>query len=208
MLLEKVAKGEINKMTETLLDAFEEDELWDYISNSNRKIRKLVFHFLIILGLRSGKIFASENFEGVAVWLPAVSFWSTLIAARKEIFLCFFISPRGLFRTIQYLDFCTSIEDKEGHWTLFPFGVVQEYQRSEKKIGTHLMEESLAYFDEKGVTCYLDTDEKTTGFYERFDFVAGETFVYRAFQVIPMARPIGLPFYSEAEEAESTLLMV
>jgi|GEM_PF-4602519 len=193
MLLKKASKTEMQLMVETLLDAFAEDMLWNFISNFNKRVRELVFRFLIVLGLRNGKVFVSPGFEGVAVWLPSVSFWVTLRAAWKEIILCLFISPRGLFRTIQYLDFCTSIEDEvapKGHWTLFPFGIAREYQR--KGIGTSLMKESLSYFEEVGVPCYLDTDENTISFYERFGFVAAEAYPYQkgqwAFQVIPMLR--------------------
>lgn len=131
----------------------------------------------LYLGIRYGEVYATRDFEGIAVWLPpgTVPFRSgqVLQAVPLRVLLEFVRRTwRGLAAlraTGEYIDNLHRQFVPFPHWYLQVLGVAPEHQG--KGFSSRLIRPMLARFDRESLPCYLETQtEKNVAIYQRFGF--------------------------------------
>lgn len=175
--LKQVSFTELPRVAQVLADAFYEDPVARFVyPDDEGRVAWLTAAFEVQarLGLIYGRVYATDDYGGVAVWLTPssgrLSLWSFIRAGGLRLLLRSSVDVlnrvRRLPGTAQKLHRqCVS----QRHWYLLLLAVKPE--RQGQGIGTRLLQPVLKTADGDSVPCYLETaNERTIAFYERHGF--------------------------------------
>ncbi len=178
----RLSKDQIEPASEMLVRSFFNDPKLTHIlpeEEERREKGKHLFAFELRYGLRYGRVYAtSPNLEGVATWIPsekaAITFWRAMLCGGMAL-------QRGLGK--EAMDRLEAFSDQVDayhkkhipgpHCYLFFIGVDPRHQG--QGYGGMLIRPMLDWLDEKGMACYLNTQNETNiGLYEHFGFTVVE----------------------------------
>jgi GNAT superfamily N-acetyltransferase len=140
-----------------------------------------IFETQINFGIKFGKVYVTNNFEGVSVWIHpkyiGLSIMNMLRAGAGK--LLFKIGLRSLPRILGTYEL-SRIHKKlvrEPHWYLMVIGVNPDKQKN--GYGTALIDHMLTKIDNQALSCYLEVGkEENLAFYKRFGFkIIHETYL-------------------------------
>ncbi len=174
----RLTKDQIEPASEMLVRSFFNDPKLTHIlpeKDARKERGRHLFAFELRYGLRYGRVFTtSPNLEGVAVWIPsersAITFWRAMLCGGMAL-------QRGLGKeAMARLEAFSNQVDEyhkkhlpDPHCYLFFIGVDPRHQG--QGYGGKLMRPMLEWLDEKGMACYLNTqNEENIGLYEHFGF--------------------------------------
>ena len=191
--LMRLSRAQIDPASEMLVRSFFNDPKLAYIlpdDEERREKGRHLFAFELRYGLRYGRVFAtSPNLEGVAVWIPsakaAITFWRAMLCGGMR--LQKGLGNEAMARLEAFSGQVDAYHEQHlpgPHCYLFFIGVDPRYQG--QGYGGMLMRPMLEWLDEKGMPCYLNTqNEVNIGLYEHFGFTVveqvtlpGTTFVH------------------------------
>jgi ribosomal protein S18 acetylase RimI-like enzyme len=178
----RLDKDRIGQASEMLTRAFFNDPKLTYILTEERGRNELgrhLFTFELNYGLNYGRVYAtSPALEGVAVWLPsaksAITLWRAMrsggMALQKN------LGKETMKRLMNFSDQVDAYHARHApdpHCYLFFIGVDPGSQG--KGFGGKLIRPILERLDQRGIDCYLNTqNEKNIGLYEHFGFTMVE----------------------------------
>ncbi len=171
-------KNEIKYAVETLASSFMEDQLccWLFEEKSSRyQYLQEYFLFRLRYGYEFGEVHkTSNNFEGIAIWLPGDK---AEVTYRRGL-------PTGGFRFIFKMgvekmkkltiisDYAAEIRNsviQPPYMELSPIGVKPEYQG--KGFGSKLLRPMMQRFDDEETICFLETQNpENIPIYEKLGF--------------------------------------
>jgi ribosomal protein S18 acetylase RimI-like enzyme len=173
-----VPSSQLERAAEVLARAFHDDPVVRFIF-PNEKGRtpwlKMMFGVQVRLGHRYGRVYTTEDFAGVAVWLApenvGLSPWQYL---RAHGLTFGFNTPLGVLkRSLRFLGYAQKLHRQcitAKHWYLPYLGVEPAHQG--KGTGSRLLKPVLEQADADGLPCFLETaSERTIRLYERHGFV-------------------------------------
>ena len=178
-MLYQIKKWEIPKAGEVLMDAFQQDLLWKKFfegeTNFSQKMQ-WCFETPIRFCFKFGKVWAaSENFEGVAAWLPGdqsfMTIWTMIrsgaIFSGMKLGVTLGKKMSLVFGPIE--DDRKRNMDGEPFVYLFIIGVATEKQG--QGFGGKLLHELMDSCDASATAIYLETETKqNVQFYEKHGF--------------------------------------
>jgi len=166
------------RAAEVLVRAFwNHPPLQYYFPNEVERERIAPYFFSLSLfnGIRYGEVHAtSQDFEGIASWLPSdnypVTLWRLLRSVPMSDILGFGIYGGSRMKGLgQYIDAVHSRLAPFKHWYLQAIGVDPKFQG--RGYASKLLRSMLSRIDEEGLPCYLETlDEQNVSLYEHFGF--------------------------------------
>ncbi|WIG59532.1 MAG: hypothetical protein OJF49_002279 [Ktedonobacterales bacterium] len=176
-LLRISAPDAASRVAALLARAFQYDPLMCYVI-PNAEQRQRLLPYLISLNVRYamlyGEVYATQGFEGVAVWLPpgrtAMTPWRM---AHAGMFAAPLKMPWPALRRLARVGAHTaSLHERCApgpHWYLSQIGV--EPSRQRQGIGSRLLAPMSARIDAAGLPCYLETENPANvPFYQRHGF--------------------------------------
>jgi len=178
----RLSKDQIEPASEMLVRSFFNDPKLTHIlpdKEERREKGKHLFAFELHFGLRYGRVWAtSPNLEGVAVWIPsqnaAITFWRAMLCGGMALQIG--LGKEAMERLMAFSDKVDIYHKKHlpsPHCYLFFIGVDPRHQG--QGYGGQLIRPMIEWLDEKGMACYLNTqNEKNIGLYEHFGFRAVE----------------------------------
>jgi GNAT superfamily N-acetyltransferase len=176
--LVRVEKSQVRAASEVLSRAFHDDPLFSsFIPDPLQRKNKLhyLLEMLVHYSVSYGEVYAtSQNFEGVAVWLPSdrveMTIWRGIRSGGTSIIIN--LGVRSTFRQLSVSDLMCSIHKRHiasPHWYLYLVGV--EPTLLGKRYASNLVKAMLSRTDREGLACYLDnTNEKNLPMYQHFGF--------------------------------------
>jgi ribosomal protein S18 acetylase RimI-like enzyme len=176
--LYRLKKSDIERGTEVLVRAFQDDPLTHFFFPPCANWEKLVskyFAFRLRFGIKYGEVYAtSPEIKGLAAWFaPGKSDMTNFrlmrvggIAFSRE------MGPEILGRLNMIGEYTSTMRKKhilEPHWHLFPIAVDPKFQG--QGFGSALMKPMLERINGEGFPCYLETQkEQNISLYEHFGF--------------------------------------
>ena len=170
--------SEINRASEILARAFNEDPMFRYLMPEVEQARVKTLKWFFQMGLRNcqkhNHIYTTSDLQGVAAWIPPgkseMNIWQT-VSMLFALFRKFGWRRLGrcwsLFSTLIERE---NYEMTESYWTLSLLGVAPTHQR--QGIGSLLLQPVLEQADREGLPCYLATfTEQAIAFYQKHGFV-------------------------------------
>ena len=170
--------SEINRASEILARAFNEDPMFRYLMPEVEQARVKTLKWFLQMGLRNcqkhNHIYTTSDLQGVAAWIPPgkseMNIWQT-VSMLFALFRKFGWRRLGrcwsLFSTLIERE---NYEMTESYWTLSLLGVAPTHQR--QGIGSLLLQPVLEQADREGLPCYLATfTEQAIAFYQKHGFV-------------------------------------
>lgn len=173
-----VPSSQLERAAEVLARAFYDDPVVRFIFPDERGRTpwlRMMFEVQVRLGHIYGKVYTTEDFAGVAVWLTPenveLSPWQYI---RAHGLTFGFNTPLGVLkRSLRFLGYTQELHRQcitAKHWYLPYLGV--EPRQQGKGIGSRLLKPVLEQADESGLPCFLETaNERTIRLYERHGFV-------------------------------------
>ena len=173
-----VKKAHLYKAAKTLSLAFMDDPLSiEVFSEESTRYNNLMtyFHFRINYGIKYGVVYAtSEEFEGVAVWLPGkrahISNWRGMLSGGMKLYSEIGRELMTKFNEINH--YTTSFRNsiiQPPYYQLSPIGVIPEMQG--KGFGSKLLKPMFERFDDKQIICFLETQTKENiPLYQKYGF--------------------------------------
>ena len=171
--------SEIDRASEILARAFDEDPMFRYLTPEAEKTRVNALKWFCKIGLRNCQIYnhiytTPGDLQGVAAWIPPgkseMNIWQVL---SMLLFLPWKFGWQRLGRSLSLfstLDERESNEMSEPHWILSLLGVEPTYQG--QGIGSLLLQPVFEQADKEGLPCYLVTfTEQAVNFYQKNGFV-------------------------------------
>ena len=177
--LYKVKKEDVTRAVATLVDAFQNDPIWNAVfSDYKAEYRRVhaAYEIPVRYCLKYGSVYStSEKLEGVAAWVPgecsdmALGRMIRCGALRSGMKIGLKISKKmmPIFRPIER----DKKENMKGRQYIYLFiiGVAQESQG--KGIGGQLIRALISESERTGRALYLETEpEKNVELYEKFGF--------------------------------------
>jgi ribosomal protein S18 acetylase RimI-like enzyme len=168
--LYQVSKTEIDKAQSVLTEAFANDPFIQYLMGRNHyelKKASLFHEFVINYALKYGMVLAtSDNFEGVAVWLPPgrkeFTMWKSInagvISLAKIEGINFKKRMQFFNRFRGYGNYSAALHKKYSsspNWHLLEIGIADKYRG--KGFASKLLRPILDELDKKELHCYLET---------------------------------------------------
>lgn len=174
-------KNQIHKATEIMVDAFNQDPMFQYIEPENvtkkEKISFIFWNSTLELAQNYQHIYTTKDIKGIAAWMPPEVYPMGVLDILKLLRLGFYKMPftlgfEGLKRFLplfELMDKYHSQNMHQPHWYLFGLGVSSSSQG--QGIGRSLIQPILNRADAEGLPCYLETfTEKGVHFYQKNDF--------------------------------------
>lgn len=176
--LYRLKKSDIERGTEVLVRAFQDDSLTHYFFPPCDNWEDLVskyFAFRLRFGIKYGEVYApSPEIEGLAAWFAPGKSDMTNFRLMRVGGMTFSreMGPEILGRLNMIGEYTSTMRKQhvlEPHWHLFPLAVDPEFQG--KGYASALMKPMLARIAEQGMLCYLETQKvKYISLYEHFGF--------------------------------------
>lgn len=182
--LHKVAKNDLNQIAKVMVEAFNEDPLWDGLfSNEQQKgtIMEVIFRAVLHYYFQKGILVAtSSEFEGVMVWtqgsskskiregLSGIQFILKLLKLTK------YLPIRHLMKLLKTLSQFELIREKrvrDMDYCYLEIIFVQKHFRG-KKHGSKLLTTLITYCDTQNLVCFVDTNNPANlSIYEHYGFI-------------------------------------
>ncbi|MDY6897585.1 MAG: GNAT family N-acetyltransferase [Cyanobacteriota bacterium] len=169
---------QINQATETLVNAFNKDPIFDYLLSHTKSKKDETSRILWSVTLRYAQkynqIYTTPEIKGIAAWIPPgeypINFVRMLQSGLYQI--PFLIGFTGLKKSLPLFSFFEKYHKQDmhqPHWYLFALGVSEAHQG--EGIGSLLIQPILERADKENLPCYLETStEKAVRFYQRNGF--------------------------------------
>ncbi|MDJ0635981.1 MAG: GNAT family N-acetyltransferase [Xenococcaceae cyanobacterium MO_188.B29] len=171
--------SEIDRASEILAKAFDEDPMFRYITPEAEQARVNALRWYCKIGLSNCQLYnhiytTAGDLKGVAAWIPPgkseINIWQVLP-------MLFALPWKfGWHRLGQCLSLSFTLikqeshEMNEPHWTLNLLGVAPTYQG--QGIGSLLLQPVFEQADREGMPCYVATfTEQAVRFYQKHGFV-------------------------------------
>jgi ribosomal protein S18 acetylase RimI-like enzyme len=197
--LRRATLGDARRIALVLARAFQDDPLMRYTIPDVAQRRQLLPWLIglnVRYGCRYGEIYATQGYEGAAIWLSpghtSLTLWRML---RAGMFVAPFRAPWPILRRLARVEGRTrDLHTRYApgpHWYLSQIGVDPLYQR--QGVASRLLRPMLARFDAAGLPCYLETQHAANvAFYQRHGFrvVAEDTTPYGGPQTWVMLRAL------------------
>ncbi|MEO1559667.1 MAG: GNAT family N-acetyltransferase [Cyanobacteria bacterium J06632_19] len=171
----QLEKFQIDKASEILANAFNEDPFFHYVLPQEDKDK--LIHGIWKTTLRYCQtyhsIYTTPELKGIAVWIPPGQFplnpLRFLLAGFYKILFQVGLNRIGNFSLFTLLEQYHKQDMPEPHWYLLGLGVSPLYQG--QGIGGSLIQPILKQADKEGLPCYLETDtDGAVRFYQRHGF--------------------------------------
>ncbi len=175
----RVSKREMEPAIEALTKAFQESPLIRYFTaNYSEKAKahglRCFLSIGVHIGIKYGEVYATPNFEGVAIWMKSdklpITTWKTLRSVPFTLMLGFARYGGAKMRPVG--DFIDKTHERLApglHWYLQVLGVDPKFQG--RGYAAKLVRPMLSKIDNQHLPCYLETlDEKNVSIYEHFGF--------------------------------------
>lgn len=169
---------QIDKATETLVNAFSKDPILEYILPETISERDKVSHNLWEATLRYSQpfnhIYTTPEIKGIASWIPPGEYPLNLLKVLQAGFykIPFLLGFKGLKKFLPVFTLFDKYHEQDmhqPHWYLFALGVSEAHQG--QKIGSLLIQPILKKADKENLPCYLETStEKAVRFYQKNGF--------------------------------------
>ncbi|MGB6299641.1 MAG: GNAT family N-acetyltransferase [Rivularia sp. (in: cyanobacteria)] len=168
----------INQATETLVNAFGEDPIFNYLLSHTKDKKDQASRILWSVTLRYAQkynqIYTTPEMKGIAAWIPPgeypINFVRILQSGLYKV--PFLIGFAGLKKSLPLFSLFEKYHKQDmhkPHWYLFALGVSEAYQS--QGIGSLLIHPILKKADKENLPCYLETStEKAVRFYQRNGF--------------------------------------
>lgn len=175
----KLQKKDIPKARTVLIDAFQQDPVWNKVFEGESELDEKLYAFYetpIRYCLKYGEVLAtSESLEGIAAWVPGnladMTIWrlilSGAIGSGMKMGASLGKKMKPVYKLLQ--------EDRKKNMMrrafiyLFIMGVASEHQG--KGFGGKLLRALIEKSEQTGIPIYLETEtESNVGMYKRFDF--------------------------------------
>jgi len=174
----RIKRNAAESAVKVLSTAFKDYQLFHYYFTDHSKRQKISNYFLsfaVYAGIKYGEVYAtSENFEGIAVWIPSknlpLTYWKLFRSIPLSKIIGFAIhGGLKLRHFIEYVDLIHQNQAPFKHWFLQVIGVAPIFQG--KGYGSKLIKPMLSRIDSENLPCYLNTiSQKNISIYERFSF--------------------------------------
>ncbi|MEM7555478.1 MAG: GNAT family N-acetyltransferase [Cyanobacteria bacterium P01_A01_bin.84] len=174
----RLEETQIKQATETLVDAFGKDPIFEYIlpqANSKKHgISRNLWEATLRYSQPLNHIYTTPEIKGIAAWIPPgkypLNFLQILQAGFYKVpFLLGFIGLKKFLPLFILFDKYHDQDMHQQHWYLFALGVSETSQG--EGIGSLLIQPILKKADEEGLPCYLETStEKAVHFYQKNGF--------------------------------------
>ncbi len=200
--IEPLTESQIPAAGALLARAFHDDPLMTYsIPDAAERTRLLpeVYARMIRFGTLAGEVHTTEDFAGVALWMPPGATWpreKMVASGMHEIAAIIGDAAYQRYREVVGREWQARQRDMDDDcWYLFLLGVEPRLQG--RGLGRALMRPVLARADAARVPCYLETEhERNVAFYKKqgFDLIvngeeAGSTGVrFWSFRRLPKQR--------------------
>jgi predicted GNAT family acetyltransferase len=184
--LKNLDKKDWTRAVDCLTGAFSEDLCFRYMLESevyDPKKARYIHEYTMKYGSLFGKVFTTENVEGVGIWLPlkngdSSSFTTAVRFIRSGGLKLDKHVNKGTIAVIKkYGDYSGEMHHRIAHgqhWYLMSIGVGKEFQG--QGFSKKLILPMLEYFDKNGHSCYLEThNPRNVSIYEKFGFKVMET---------------------------------
>jgi ribosomal protein S18 acetylase RimI-like enzyme len=176
--LRRIEKEEVGRAADTLVEAFQDDPVWNAIFSDYEEERDRVraaYEVPLRYCMKYGSVYATSSFEGAAAWAPEryadISLLRGIISGSMRsgmrVGMKVGMKIKPIFSPIE--------KDRrafmKGRAFLYPLviGVAKKHQG--KGHGGRLVRALLAEADRNGVAVYLETEsEENVAFYEKYGF--------------------------------------
>lgn len=176
-IVELATDAELRRAADVLARAFHDDPIVQYIYPGVRERLswlRAVFEIQTRIGQAYGKVCATRDMGGVAVWIAPENVDQIVrpYVRGGGLKLLFISSPGAMVRGIRFLRYARRMHGNvvsEPHWYLPFLGVMPG--RQGEGLGARLMRSVLKQTDAAALSCYLETaNQRTIALYEREGF--------------------------------------
>lgn len=174
----RLEENQIKQATETVVDAFSKDPIFEYILPQAISKRDKVSRDFSSANLRYcqplNHIYTTPEIKGIAIWIPPGKYPLNLFRLLQLGFykIPFLLGLKGLEKFLSVfapLDKYHEQDMHQLHWYLLILGVSEAYQG--QGIGGLLIQPILEQADKEGLPCYLETStERAVRFYQKHGF--------------------------------------
>ena len=174
----RLEETQINQATETFIDAFSKDPMFDYLlpqaDNKKEKISRTFWKATLRYSQPLNHVYTTPEIKGVAAWIPPGNFPLKLfrllqLGLYKIPFQVGFKRLRKFGYLFSLLEKYHELDMHQPHWYLLGLAVSSSCQG--QGIGGSLIQPILKKADEDGLPCYLETTtEAAVRFYQRHGF--------------------------------------
>lgn len=175
MNIREYQHNDLNKIINTMCDAFLEDGLYKYfIEDEIQRMNflKQFMKFRLSFGLKKGKVFVSEDCEGVVILIKPNKKMSIVDLIRcggmKAILTCDSAQRKKIMNFNSFVDAHTHKNIKQPYWHISPICV--STQKQGNGYGSALIQYSLDYIKDE-CPCFLETQHpRNVSFYKKCGF--------------------------------------
>jgi ribosomal protein S18 acetylase RimI-like enzyme len=178
-MVKKLNKTEIYKASTVLADAFKDDPLWNKLFSGEKTLDKKFRNFFEVplrFCMKYGEVWSnSDEFEGIAAWLPGkLSYMTLWQMIQSGAIIPAMKMGSTIGRTMQKAFVSVDSDRKESmkgkdFIYLFVIGVSSKHQG--KGFGGKLLKSILEMADKEKLHIYLETEtEENVNLYEHFGF--------------------------------------
>lgn len=174
----RLKNDQVNTAARVLARGFQDYPLWVRVfpdaAEREQKALPSMFKFFVTYGIRYGEVYATPNFEGVAIWFnPDKTHISMIKMIRTgALKFVFKVGLKYMLKMLTADKIAKEAHDrivKSRHWYLFALGVDKVHQG--KGYASVLLKSLFIRRDNEDLPTYLEThDEKTLPLYEHFGF--------------------------------------
>ena len=174
----RLKKDQVKPAARALARGFQDYPLWvrafPDAAEREQKALPSMFKFFVTYGVRYGEVYATPNFEGVAIWFIPDKINMTMIRMMRTGALKFAFKAglKHMFKLMTADKVAKETHNrlvKSRHWYLFILGVDSIYQG--KGYASALLKPLITRIDNEDLPIYLEThDEKTVPLYKHFGF--------------------------------------
>ncbi|MEM1394191.1 MAG: GNAT family N-acetyltransferase [Cyanobacteria bacterium P01_D01_bin.116] len=174
----RLEKAQISQATETLVNAFSKDPIFDYILpkaiNQRDKVSRNLWEATLRYSQPLNHIYTTPEIKGIASWIPPGEYPLNLLQILQSGFykIPFLLGFSGLKKFLPLFTLFDKYHEQDmhqPHWYLFALGVSSAYQS--QGVGNLLIQPILEKADKEGLPCYLETStEKAVRFYQKNGF--------------------------------------
>ena len=166
----------IHLVVQTMAEAFSSDPLYHYFIEeevTRVKFLKQFMKFRLMYGLKHGKVFVSEDYKSVAIWISPNHKMSPVgllvCGGLKGLLSCSSTERKRIMEFNSFADKILAQNIKQPYWLLSPICVAPSCQG--RGYGKELIVHGLNFIDQIQYPCVLETQsDKNKSIYEKYGF--------------------------------------
>jgi len=203
---QKLEFDALERLSEVLADAFRNDPVVNVTFQHHHENQALML-FMLKYFNQFGEIHSTQDFSGVALWLPPdVQFLSITDALTTRIFKNFLpvlraVSWRSFMKLSQFSFYTSPKHPHEPHYYLFAIGVRSDQQG--RGIGKHLMQYAVRKFGENQLYYLENSNRNNLPFYRGLHFNVKAEGEFRGAKLFFMTRQNGTASQQKKSPSES-----